>query len=130
LSEPGERWPGVTMLEPSEDGTRLEERSVNAEFHLVEARSIGGLSGSPVFVRASVPVMMPLQRLIGGKPVDDVVTDRWCNMTGPTYFLGLVHSHWDIPAEEKNEIYPQDDITKKKEVVNIGGVPHEKWTLS
>jgi hypothetical protein len=120
LSEPGELWPGVTMLEPTADGERLEKRHVKSEFHLIEARSIGGLSGSPVFVRSSVPVKVPLQRLAGGVPVNDVVNEHWCAMTGPVLFLGLVHGHWEIPAEEKNEIYPQDDITKKKDVVNVG----------
>ena len=49
--------------------------------YLVEARSIGGLSGSPVFVREA---------------------------TGMFYLMGLMHGHWDIPSENKNDVINLD----------------------
>jgi len=50
------------------DGTIVE-----MDGYLVESRSIGGLSGSPVFVRGP---------------------------SGDIYFLGLVHGHWNLPEHE------------------------------
>jgi hypothetical protein len=66
----------------------------NIEAYLVEARSIGGLSGSPAFVRKTVPVG------IGG-----------------FYLLGLMHGHWDLPAGRKNDFSINDDLLGK---VNMG----------
>jgi len=48
----------------------------NIDAYLIEARSIGGLSGSPVFVRETVTLGL-----------------------GSFYLLGLMHGHWDIPPE-------------------------------
>jgi hypothetical protein len=53
------------------------------EAYLVEARSIGGLSGSPVFVN------MPPVRIVDGQT---------SFVRGPQYYLlGLMHGHFDIP---------------------------------
>lgn len=49
--------------------------------YLAEVRSIGGLSGSPVFVR------LPVGRVHGGKI--NLKDDR-------IYLLGLVHGHWNF----------------------------------
>ena len=51
------------------------------EAYLVEARSIGGLSGSPAFVRETV-----------------------YEGIGSFYLLGLMHGHWDIPAKNRNDV--------------------------
>ena len=67
----------------------------NIEAYLIEARSIGGLSGSPAFVRETIPMGI-----------------------GAFYFLGLMHGHWDIPPEAKNDqIIIGSDKTGQ---VNIG----------
>ena len=55
------------------------------EAYLVEGRSIGGLSGSPVFVRHTLE-RWDRQRLVASVP-------------GPFHFLGLLRGHWDIPIE-------------------------------
>jgi len=65
----------------------------NIEAYLIEARSIGGISGSPAFVRETVPMGL-----------------------GSIYLLGLMHGHWDIPPESRNDI---EDVASK-EAVNIG----------
>ena len=62
--------------------------------YLIEARSIGGLSGSPVFARTSVP-----------------------GAGGMTYLMGLMHGHWDIPPENKNDTV---DATGANQAVNMG----------
>jgi hypothetical protein len=61
--------------------------------HLVEARSIGGLSGSPVFVH------MPPVRVIDGK--------SQISSTAQCYLLGLMHGHFDI--ENLNEDVVTED---------------------
>jgi hypothetical protein len=68
----------------------------NIEAYLIEARSIGGLSGSPAFVRETSQ--------FGG--------------VGAFYFLGLMHGHWDIPPESKNDQLLMD--SDKKGQVNMG----------
>ena len=59
----------------------------NIDAYLIEARSIGGLSGSPAFVRATSPVGL-----------------------GDVFLLGLMHGHWDIPPEEKNDFLLRGDF--------------------
>jgi hypothetical protein len=65
-----------------------------ADVYLVEARSLGGLSGSPVFVRHTVQ-----QRV---KSTDDKEIYIFMNGTGKT-LLGLMHGHWDINESEMNK---------------------------
>lgn len=70
--------------------------------YLIEARSIGGLSGSPVFVH------------LFGLRQENKVT----HLTGHKfYLLGLIHGHWDIP-KEKTDIQLEDFASKEK--VNMG----------
>lgn len=72
------------------------------EAYLAEGRSIGGLSGSPVFVRNTVK--MSVQTAEG----------KAANMArlGRAHLLGLVHGHWDLPVSFSE--------TQKLEAVNMG----------
>jgi len=72
----------------------LPTETGNMEAYLIEARSIGGLSGSPAFVYETVPVGL-----------------------GNFYLLGLMHGHWDIPPGKKNDFHINDEIFGK---VNMG----------
>lgn len=72
------------------------------EAYLAEGRSIGGLSGSPVFVRQTVNTSIPNLK---GEKIPFAAT-------GQIYFLGLVHGHWDLP--KTFEKIPQS------EAVNMG----------
>jgi hypothetical protein len=77
--------------------------------YLIEARSIGGLSGSPVFVRVSAakeercPYTNQPFPFLG---------------TGPSFLLGLTHGHWSIKAEDKNEV--RFNTTATEDRVNMG----------
>jgi hypothetical protein len=71
------------------------------EAYLVESRSIGGLSGSPVFVRNTVK--MPVQ-------TKDGITHIYG--LGDGHLLGLVHGHWDLPLS-----FP---ASEQAEAVNMG----------
>jgi hypothetical protein len=64
--------------------------------HLIEARSIGGLSGSPVFVRET--------RQFG---------------LGNIYLLGLMHGHWDIAPKTINDMVVADE-DRPGSSVNMG----------
>jgi hypothetical protein len=65
-----------------------------ADVYLVEARSIGGLSGSPVWIRPSVLVIA--KTVLDNKPAPTGVV-------GPGRLLGLMHGHWDIRESEINK---------------------------
>jgi len=85
------------------------------EAYLAEGRSIGGLSGSPVFVRQTVNTTIPNR---SGKKLPFAGT-------GQIYFLGLLHGHWDIPKSLDN--------ISQAEAVNMGVsivVPaHKIWEV-
>jgi hypothetical protein len=63
---------------------------------LVEARSIGGLSGSPVFVHMGFSRWRE-GRVMGWTPSDGA-------STGPFAFLGLMHGHWDALDTETDRV--------------------------
>jgi hypothetical protein len=72
------------------------------EVYLAEGRSIGGLSGSPVFVRQTVNATIPGA---DGKQVPFAGT-------GQIYFLGLIHGHWNLPVSLER--------SSQAEAVNMG----------
>jgi hypothetical protein len=72
------------------------------EAYLAEGRSIGGLSGSPVFVRNTVnmPVQTGKGKLTGISGLGDL------------HLLGLMHGHWEVP--------PSFSEIEQAEAVNMG----------
>jgi hypothetical protein len=69
--------------------------------YLIEARSVGGLSGSPVFI--SIPVIVTGGVDAQGKPCNDFVPYQG----DKTHLLGLMHGHFDI--QNLNEDVIVDD---------------------
>ncbi len=67
------------------------------EGYLIESRSIGGLSGSPAFVRETVSMGL-----------------------GAFYLLGLMHGHWDIPSEQRDDSARPDAPADSYGKVNMG----------
>ena len=87
-----------------------------AQVYLVEARSIGGLSGSPVFVRGSLK--FPL------RPMN--ADGEFMGTSSIPYLLGLMHGHWDIRESEMNKAH---FVADRQRGVNLGigvVVPAEK----
>ena len=81
--------------------------------HLIECRSIGGLSGSPVFVN------LGLVRNIKNAP-------KFTTGKITLYLLGLIHGHFDSDASDVDTVF---DTANGKENVNTGiaiVVPCEK----
>ncbi|HEY5482512.1 MAG TPA: hypothetical protein VIK31_01705 [Propionibacteriaceae bacterium] len=73
--------------------------------YLVEARSIGGLSGSPVFVALDVVWQ------------DD--NGEWRGTGGQNYLLGLMHGHWTgtVTSADEADDWPGDPASEQ---VNMG----------
>lgn len=79
----------------------------SADVYLIESRSIGGLSGSPIFVHLS-----------GARTVGSVTTLGSGNRF---FFFGLVHGHWEASIEKsKTDIFTADEFVEEKEAVNKG----------
>ncbi len=91
------RHGNIAMLPEEQVQTKLGY----ADVYLIEARSIGGLSGSPVFVRTVDPEQGP-------------TTDG--SIRGMK-LLGLMHGHWDIRESEINSPAIEHD---RKRGVNLG----------
>jgi hypothetical protein len=89
-------------------GEQIQTELGYADVYLVEARSIGGLSGSPVFVQPTIKLGLPSthphakQLLAPGS--------GWL-------LLGLMHGHWDVKESEINEPSVTHD---RKRGVNYG----------
>lgn len=83
------------------------------EAHLIEARSIGGLSGSPAFVRQTISIGFAhprefdeheLYRKMEPGEMPSPEFPMFITGIGPFFLLGLMHGHWDIPVSQKNEV--------------------------
>jgi hypothetical protein len=72
------------------------------EAYLIEGRSIGGLSGSPVFCRDTMKI----------PGVNQKGQVKHIAGLGQLHLLGLVHGHWDLPVNFSE--------TEKLEAVNMG----------
>jgi len=84
---------------------KIQTRNHLMDGYLIEARSIGGLSGSPVYVN------LGLHRHIGGQIKQ--------SNSGPIFFLlGMIYGHYDINSTEIDEII--EDTTAGSDRVNTG----------
>jgi hypothetical protein len=85
------------------------------EAYLVETRSIGGLSGSPVFVHLGVT------RKVNGKMMISASDE------GVYLLLGLMHGHWDLAVPDIFPAAPRYEDLKVKVNSGIGiVVPAQK----
>jgi len=75
------------------------------EAFLVESRSIGGLSGSPVFVHLG-------STRIGGGVLNLAAGIRF-------YLLGLMHGHWDVKEHGMDDAR-EDAFIRGEQAVNMG----------
>jgi hypothetical protein len=76
---------------------RICGKPVESRCYLIEARSLGGLSGSPVFVRE--PLAVALTREAGARKGESVHLVG----SGPFFLLGLAQGHWEILPDQQNE---------------------------
>jgi hypothetical protein len=89
-------------------GEQIQTELGFADVYLVEARSLGGVSGAPVFVRPTVQF----------KITDSRSKARTAYAAGLGFMLiGLMHGHWDIRESEMNKAFFDHD---RKRGVNMG----------
>jgi len=81
------------------------------EGYLVEARSIGGISGSPVFVRETI---QPDHFKNVNRPIGTRREEPSLALGERCWLLGVMRGHWDIPPEQRNKPVPR--------AVQCGGV--------
>jgi hypothetical protein len=84
--------------------------------YLVEARSIGGISGAPVFLYQGMDRKYAKGSILTGTGI----------RTSTFYFLGLMHGHYNVDLLSQDAV---DMDVRAKEVVNMGiaiVVPSEK----
>jgi hypothetical protein len=77
-----------------------------ADVYLIEVRSIGGMSGSPVFVRKTITFASTTNQ---SSSISGV---------GELKLLGLMHGHWDIKESDKN--LPRPSNVDRIKGVNMG----------
>jgi len=85
-------------------GERIPFHNGMYDAHLIESRSIGGLSGSPVFVRPTVSIQVGKD---GDKPI-------FLHGVGQAMFFGSVIGHWEVPT---------GFTSSQAEAVNMGIAP-------
>jgi hypothetical protein len=84
------------------------------EAYLIEARSIKGVSGSPVFARRTACLLFN-----DGRPGDSARTLH--GMTGETHLIGVMHGHWDVKELEINQARIEPlGIDRREQGVNLG----------
>jgi hypothetical protein len=69
-----------------------------SEMYLIEVRSLGGLSGSPIFAYETVGFQRPKI------PNQKTTGPELMAGTGASYFLGLMHGHWMIREQDANRV--------------------------
>jgi hypothetical protein len=110
------RTGNLAMIPHAGDRIYTGENYGDMEAYLIEARSISGISGGPVFVRETIA----LKRAKGPKGPYDRFDQRkpQAHASGKFYVLGVAQGHWDIPARQLNN--PKPTRAKSKQGVNIG----------
>lgn len=102
----------------------LPEEKVYSRFgifdaYLIEARSIGGLSGSPVFLHLGFDRKFEKDKLLMGTG----------QRLGTYFLLGLMHGHYKAPLPSDDQLALTDAALLEEEAVNMGiaiVVPSEK----
>ena len=106
-------WPigtGNIAMMPDERIPRVNTGgwSGSVEGYLIESRSFGGLSGSPVFVRPTFNFSFVAE--------DGEATVGYA--AGQPYLLGLVQGHWAIRDESINDSFIRPEADREK--LNLG----------
>jgi hypothetical protein len=85
---------GHLAMSPPEEIRTPDWDTPTMRSFLIEMRSLGGLSGSPVFVQRSIKV----------KSAEE--TGRAPLAAGAIFLLGIVRGHWDVPHMDLDYVSP------------------------
>ncbi len=114
VNSPILRTGNLAMLPPERIKARAPYNTMMA--YLIEARSIGQMSGGPVFVRETVPLNVRRNERFSKKNHPDDINEAFG--LGRLFLLGVVHGHWDIRPEDYDAITPKQEGREKG--VNVG----------
>lgn len=120
-NEPIVRFGTISAIPREPVSTRYGSADIEIEAYLVESRSVGGLSGSPVFIDPGLYRMSDDETCRHPRAADEP----------GGYLLGVMHGHWDAPREtaeaDAAEALGTDPSSAdgdyfgiKKEYINLG----------
>jgi hypothetical protein len=91
---------GTVAMMPDDPVPRvnLHDRICEVEAYLIEVRSVGGISGSPVFLRSPIGLPYDIVSRTGKRRIEKA------HISGGYHLLGLVHGHWEIPPDKKDAV--------------------------
>jgi hypothetical protein len=110
-NQPILRMGNIAML----PNLRIPTASGSMEAYLIEARSIGGLSGAPVFARRTISILWNDEQ-VWDEPGKRKPIKALHGVTGEVLLIGMVHGHWDVKESEINQVR----IEPTRNGVNIG----------
>jgi hypothetical protein len=99
---------GNLAMVPSERVPSKRWHKDGLEAYLIESRSIGGLSGSPVFVQRSIKVHAAEN------------TGKIPLAAGAMFWLGLIHGHWDVDIDQVDGIWKDGWAEENGNQINVG----------
>lgn len=88
-----------------------------ADVYLIEAKSMGALSGSPVFVRGSHQLPAARSLVSTPKGFGHRIEPETVVSSADYLLLGLAHGHWNIPKEDVDAVKP---LLGEKGELNVG----------
>jgi hypothetical protein len=90
------RQGSIASMPAEQIKVNMRGEEVGIDAYLVEAMSIGGLSGSPVFVRAGgLKLGSQGNVAVGGEE---------------HFLLGLIHGHWELPSARQDTVHYDGNI--------------------
>ena len=110
------RHGNIALIPP---GQIIRDDGEKMDAFLIEARSLAGISGSPVFARRTASILWNFKN-------DGEMPDGLHGLTGETHLVGMIHGHWDINESDINNPHAEVD---NKRGVNLGialVIPMEK----
>jgi len=92
------RTGNIAMMPKEPLPAKIDDYIGPIDAYLIETRSMGGISGSPVFVRETIYTKDVVVKNEGTGKEKKTVT----LMPGQFYLLGISHGHWNIHPSEHN----------------------------
>lgn len=118
---------GNVAMMPTETlpGVSFRRNVTDMEAYLIEARSMSGFSGSPVFVRGTASLTMNVTT-----PTGPTIRSVVVQTTSSIYLMGLVHGHWNLhPGDHDNPDFQAVPESEKSIALGMAVVVPAKKVL-